>query len=148
MVNFPADTKTIETCYGEQCKTGSFSSPNYHSGGYTNSESSLYLIYIPRATEISFSFASPFQIERNADELYIGQGLIIPYLKLALENIIPEQYFFDGFGAPSPFSIYNDTVWIYFTTDREGNYQGFKIFWNATVAGMSGFGKNINQSIK
>ncbi|XP_071787640.1 fibropellin-3-like isoform X2 [Asterias amurensis] len=130
-----SNTKTINTCYGDQCKTGNFSSPNYFTTGYTNGEDSLYLIYIPRATEIRFTFASTFQIERNADELYVGEGLVIPYFSLALNNIPPHQYFFDGFGAPSPFSVYNDTVWMYFTTDRGGGtYQGFQIFWNATVA--------------
>ena len=140
---FP-DTRIIETCYGEKCTTGNFSSPNYTTNGYDNRESALYLIYIPWATEILFSFGSTFQIQRRADELFVGQGLTIPYRSLGQDNIPPIQYFFDGFGPPDPFTIYNDTAWIYFSSDGYSTFQGFQIFWNATVAGTNKYIKYTN----
>ncbi|XP_022091501.1 uncharacterized protein LOC110979762 isoform X2 [Acanthaster planci] len=129
------NNQIIETCYGEGCKTGSYESPGYTTTGYSNNERVLVLLYIPWATEIRFSFAQNFQIERNADELFVGSGLYVPHSELAQGNALnPRLYFFDGFRAPSPFSVYNDTAFVYFVSDREQTYAGFNIFWNATVA--------------
>ncbi|XP_038056362.1 uncharacterized protein LOC119728267 [Patiria miniata] len=131
------NNRVLQTCYGEACATGSYTTPNYETTGYENREKILVLLYIPRATEIRFSFDPGFQIERNADELFVGRGLTVPYNDFAEGThsaLIPNLYFFDGVGAPQPFSVYNDTAFIFFESDRQSTYAGFRIFWNATVA--------------
>ena len=125
-----SDNAFINTCYGSNCRTGFFQSPNYPNM-YSNSQNRLYLIYIPGATQIQFSFSSPFQVELNRDELYVGRGLTFNYpLDLNESSNPPEKYFFEGSQTPQPFTIFGDSAWIYFRADRDMTQAGFRLNWN------------------
>ena len=125
-----SDNAFIDTCYGSNCQTGFFQSPNYPNM-YASSQNRLYLIYIPGATQIQFSFDTPFQVELNRDELYVGRGLSFNYPAdlNALSNP-PDKYFFEGSQTPQPFTILGDTAWIYFMADRTIAQAGFRLNWN------------------
>ena len=98
---------------------------------YGSSQNRLYLIYIPDATQIQFSFSSPFQVEFDRDELYVGRGLTFNFpADLNELSNPPEKYFFEGSQIPQPFTILGDTAWIYFRADRDVAQAGFRLNWN------------------
>ncbi|XP_071786035.1 uncharacterized protein [Asterias amurensis] len=131
-----ADNIQITTCYGLQCSSGSFSSINYPLP-YKSRHRALYLLYIPGATEIVFQFDTLFRIERPKDEVYIGSGVSPDITALVSQSNPPNLYFFDGdMTPPGTYSIFSDTAFIYFLTDKNIEYVGFQVRWN-TVDGIA-----------
>ncbi|XP_033625680.1 serine-rich adhesin for platelets-like [Asterias rubens] len=125
------DNIEITTCYGLQCSSGSFSSINYPST-YNVRHRAIYLLYIPGATEIVFQFDTPFRIERPKDEVYIGSGVSPDLNALVSQSNPPNLYFFDGdITPPGTYSIFSDTAFVYFLTDKNIEYEGFRVRWNA-----------------
>ncbi|XP_072172386.1 uncharacterized protein [Diadema setosum] len=127
-----SDGQEIFTCYGDSCRSGTFSSVNYP-GLYNNRYRALYLLYIPGATSITFTFSPVFDIEEFKDELYVGAGL--QYSDSQLDGIgsPPDWYFFEGSVQPDSFTIQGDTAWMYFGTDKNIQRNGFEISWNGLV---------------
>ena len=127
---------SMETCYGPDCKTGSFSSPFWPSS-YSNNLQIIYLLFVPGARNISFTFVYPFNIQVGYDSLYLGPGL--EYGGNGgdfLGRDIPERqvYFFEGTSLPDPITLIDtDSAWLYFTTDGAISGHGFKVVW--TVIG-------------
>ena len=126
----------METCYGLDCTTGSFSSPLWP-GSYPHNLQIIYLLFIPGARYISFTFVYPFNIQIGYDSLYMGPGLEFAGNGLDfLGRDIPERqvYFFEGSVLPDPITLIDtDAAWLYFTTDADVSDHGFNIFW--TVIG-------------
>jgi hypothetical protein len=122
------DNQEVFTCYGSDCKIGTFSSSNYPNE-YPNRYRALYLLYIPGANGIRFTFNSPFGIETDKDELYIGKGLTVDYdLLNGVNTVGPDVLFFEGFETPAAATISNtDTAWLYFNTDKNLQYTGFSV---------------------
>ena len=127
---------SIETCYGPDCATGSFSSPFWPSS-YPHNLQIIYLLFIPGARYISFTFVYPFNIQVGYDSLYLGPGLEFAGNGLDfLGRDIPERqvYFFDGSVLPEPLILLStDSAWLYFTTDSDISGDGFEVVW--TVVG-------------
>ena len=91
----------------------------------------IYLLYIPGATEIVFQFDTPFRIERPKDEVYIGSGVSPDLNALVSQSNPPNLYFFDGdITPPGTYSIFSDTAFVYFLTDKNIEYEGFRVRWN------------------
>ncbi|XP_022082334.1 uncharacterized protein LOC110974776 isoform X2 [Acanthaster planci] len=122
------DNQEIFTCYGPSCTAGVFESLNYPSP-YPNRYRALYLLYIPGASGISFTFDDVFGIETDKDELYVGKGLTVDFTALNGVNTVgPDVRFFEGFARPADFTLENtDTAWMYFITDKNLEYSGFSI---------------------
>ncbi|XP_041472918.1 hyalin isoform X10 [Lytechinus variegatus] len=127
-----ADNQEVFTCYGDSCRTGSFSSINYP-GLYNNRYRALYLLYIPGATSVTFSFSDLFDIEEFKDELYVGAGLMYEDTQINAETVLPDLYFFEGSTKPDDFTIAGDVFWMYFGTDKNIQRNGFEISWSAVV---------------
>ena len=156
-----SDNNRIETRYGSPSGYANyvnyFESENYP-GNYGNRIRALYLLYIPGATEIEFTFSTPFGLEENKDELYIGAGLEFNFDQLDLESDPSNQkYFFDGRTVPEPFTIVSDEVYMYFLSDRNNNdmiYEGFRVSWNvpgpedSTPPVITGCPNNIVRNIE
>ena len=123
-----SDNQEVFTCYGSSCISGTFSSSNYPNE-YPARYRALYLLYIPGANGIRFTFSTPFGIESDKDELYIGKGLSVDYTALVGVNTVgPDILFFEGFETPSAATISNtDTAWLYFNTDKNLQYSGFSV---------------------
>ena len=122
------DNHVIQTRYGSP--SGYFESPNWPDD-YGKNIGTLYLLYIPGATKITFEFSSPFGIEENKDELYIGAGLEYDKLDGQSKKSI-QKYFFEGRNVPPSFTINSNTAWVYFYADKNNNnmtYEGFRVSW-------------------
>ncbi|XP_033626665.1 uncharacterized protein LOC117289582 isoform X32 [Asterias rubens] len=129
--NTPSDSQEVFTCYGTDCRTGNFSSNNYPNI-YPNRYRALYLIYVPGANGFTFTFDSPFAIEMNKDELYVGAGLNVDFqaIQTDMVNENGDVFFFQGDQAPAPFTVTGtDTIWMYFLTDKNIPQQGFRVRW-------------------
>lgn len=124
-----SDIDEIFTCYGPGCETGSFSSPGWPTQVYANRYGALYLLYIPNAARIDFTFSSPFAIETLKDELYVGPGLSFTQDQLDGQTVENDHYFFEGSAIPAGFSVESDTVWMAFLTDKNVQLNGFQINW-------------------
>ncbi|XP_038066521.1 uncharacterized protein LOC119736577 [Patiria miniata] len=125
----PFDDRQIFTCYGANCTTGVFASPNYPNA-YMASNTIVYLIYVPGAAELVFEFDSPFGIEVPKDEVYIGSGVTPNLDDLVGVSRVPDLYFFDGREVPSgSYSIFSDTAFVYFLSDKNIEYEGFQVRW-------------------
>ncbi|XP_022110489.1 hyalin-like [Acanthaster planci] len=122
--------QAVFTCYGSQCSTGSFMSVNYPSN-YPDRYRALYLLYVPGASGFNFIFDTIFRIEADKDELYIGSGLVPPFSQFnGVNTSVEGVFFFEGHTPPMPFSVVNtDTVWMYFITDKNINFPGFRVSW-------------------
>lgn len=125
------DIDEIFTCYGSGCETGSFSSPGWPTEVYSSRYGGLYLLYIPGAQRIDFTFNSPFAIESLKDELYVGPGLSFTQSQLDGLTVPNDHYFFEGSNIPAGFSIESDTVWMAFLTDKNVQLTGFQIQWSS-----------------
>nr|XP_006813493.1 PREDICTED: fibropellin-1-like [Saccoglossus kowalevskii] len=121
-----------ETCFGIECSSGYFTSPNYPNN-YFQRHRTLYLLYIPGCTSIKFWFSTDiFEIEVQKDELYIGPGLTHNQ-PLMFENMTdPLQYVYEGFEAPSPITIPGDAVYILWLTDKTIEHRGWRLNWEMT----------------
>ncbi|XP_033625807.1 mucin-17-like isoform X2 [Asterias rubens] len=122
------DNQEIYTCYGSTCTSGTFVSKDYPNN-YPNRYRALYLLYIPGASGITFTFNSPFGIEADKDELYIGKGLSVDFnLLQGTSTVGPDVRFFEGIILPSDFTIDNtDVAWLYFITDKNIQFSGFSV---------------------
>ena len=122
------DNQEIYTCYGSTCTSGTFVSKDYPNN-YPNRYRALYLLYIPGASGITFTFNSPFGIEADKDELYIGKGLSVDFnLLQGTSTVGPDVRFFEGIILPSDFTIDNtDVAWLYFITDKNMQFSGFSV---------------------
>ncbi|XP_071785176.1 uncharacterized protein [Asterias amurensis] len=122
------DNQEIYTCYGSTCTSGTFVSKDYPNN-YPNRYRALYLLYIPGASGITFTFNSPFGIETDKDELYIGKGLSVDFnLLQGTSTVGPDVRFFEGNVLPSDFTIDNtDVAWLYFITDKNIQFNGFSV---------------------
>ncbi len=80
---------------------------------------------------INFYFDEPFHIEMYKDELYVGVGLVYEESQLNFRSEPPNKYFFEGDQRPEDFSLLTDTAWIFFLTDRNVEFSGFRIRWTA-----------------
>ncbi|XP_072169503.1 uncharacterized protein [Diadema setosum] len=130
-----ADNGAIATCYGTDCRSGFFISPNFPSD-YNAFDSRLYLLFVPEATGFTFTFNDQFWVEADKDDLYIGPGL--GYGDVA--NIRNEDqpnldiYHFVGTELPDSFTLDNtDSAWFFFATDKNIQGAGFNISWSAIV---------------
>ncbi|XP_030829210.1 mucin-3A isoform X27 [Strongylocentrotus purpuratus] len=127
-----ADNQEVFTCYGDSCQSGIFRSINYPSD-YNNRYRALYLLYVPGAQSITFSFSVEFDIEEFKDELYIGSGLMYNDVQLDGLGSPPDWHFFEGSIRPQDFTIQGDVAWMYFGTDKNIQRTGFEVSWNALV---------------
>ncbi len=131
-----SDNQQLVTSYGSDSQVQYFESQNYPSN-YPPRGRSLYLLFIPGATSITFTFDSPFGIEVNKDELYIGRGLEFEFSQInGLSDSASDKYFFEGRAVPQSVTIASDAVWMYFLTDKNDNdqlYPGFRVRWSATL---------------
>ncbi|PIK48268.1 putative fibropellin-3-like [Apostichopus japonicus] len=129
------------TCYGDSCSTGSFQSLNYPNL-YEDRWTAIYLLYIPRASRIDFTFTGDggFGIETLKDELYVGNGLSFSSNDFTEADIVDGNRvvrFFDnstlnGKRYPPPFSFETDSVWLYFLTDKNIMLNGWQLKWTST----------------
>ena len=124
------DNQEIYTCYGSSCTSGSFSSKEYPND-YPSRYRALYLLYIPGAAGITFTFNSPFSIEMDKDELYIGKGLTVDFnLLQGTSTVGPDVRFFDGTQIPDTFTLDGtDVAWAYFITDKNIQFSGFSFLF-------------------
>ena len=147
----------IQTRYGSPAGYANyinfFETDNYPSN-YADRQRVLYLLYLPGATQITFSFSSPFGIEENKDELYIGAGLEFEFTQLdGLTDTSIQKYFFEGRSVPQSFTINSDVVWMYFITDKNNNdmsYEGFRVSWttpDVTPPVISGCPNTVVQTV-
>ena len=132
-----SDNFEIQTSYGSNSGVEYFESINYPVN-YNDRLRVLYLLFIPGATSITFTFDSPFAIEENKDELYIGRGLEFDYNTAinGATDAANDKYFFEGRTVPNSFTINSDAVWMYFLTDKNNNdmtYAGFRVRWQGTL---------------
>ena len=92
-------------------------------------------MYLPSVAEITFYFSSPFGIEENKDELYIGAGLeFSPEQINGKSDKSTQKYFFEGRTVPPAFTISSNKVWMYFISDKNNKnmkYEGFRVSWEA-----------------
>lgn len=78
----------------------------------------------------------PFGIEENKDELYIGSGLAFTFDQFdgADSTTTPvDKFFFDGrIQTQQTFTLFSDTAWVYFVTDKNNDdmiFEGFRLTW-------------------
>ena len=116
----------LQECLGANCATGCFESRNYPDP-YINDHSKLYLLQVPGANSITFTCNEAFVIEEDRDVLFAGAGLQAPFpLDVNSQNV----QMFDGNMAPT-FTITGNAAWLFFTTDRVINQQGWQCCWHA-----------------
>ncbi|XP_071814131.1 uncharacterized protein [Apostichopus japonicus] len=135
------------TCYGDLCRSGTFESQGYPNL-YPNQWEATYLLYVPGASRIDFEFVGEggFGIEGFKDELYVGTGLLFSddlirtvNVSMAVVDGIDVRFFDNvtslepGRTFPSPFSLETDTAWLYFRTDKNLRFNGWRLQWNAIV---------------
>ncbi|XP_038068280.1 mucin-3A-like isoform X2 [Patiria miniata] len=122
------DNQEVYTCFGSSCQSGTFTSKEWPNV-YPNRYRALYLLYIPGANGIKFTFNAPFSIESDKDELYIGKGLTVDFaLLLGSDTVGPDVAFFDGTQLPAETIIPNtDVAFLYFITDKNLNFEGFSV---------------------
>ncbi|XP_071824330.1 uncharacterized protein [Apostichopus japonicus] len=134
---------SLQTCYG--CSQNFFTSINYPNN-YEDRRGDVYLLFIPGALEIQFSFDGIFDVEELKDDLFVGAGLEFDNTDIEIRTLGPSGsggnlvYFFDNRlrnqaqpSRPDPFSIPGDSAWIYFNTDRNIVGSGFRLTWQAQV---------------
>ncbi|KAJ8041828.1 Hyalin [Holothuria leucospilota] len=141
-VRSPLGHIDFQTCYGNDCRTGCFTSDGYP-GLYRDRWTAIYLLFIPGATRIDFEFTGEggFDVESFKDDLFIGPGLEFNEDDLRLNGVIlPGSLvrFYDnrnlsGEVYPPPFSMATDSVWIFFQTDKNIRGNGWKLSWRSTV---------------
>ncbi|KAJ8041572.1 Hyalin [Holothuria leucospilota] len=141
---FPLGNRDFITCYGIDCRSGFFESENYPNL-YPDRWFATYLLYIPGASRIDFRFTGPgFGIESFKDELWVGTGLLYSFADIERansSNLVEDDFelrFFDnrtlmGNMYPAAFSLSTDTVMLYFATDRNIRWAGFRLEWTAVV---------------
>nr|XP_054770575.1 hyalin-like [Lytechinus pictus] len=122
------------TCFGSSCQTGFYTSPNYPNQHFDR-DIRIHFIFIPGATEITFFFGDPFEVEPFKDELYIGEGLTFDdRLDLIGVNMTQKQiYFFENYSVPTPLTINSDAAFIVWKTDKNIRLSGFRVDWVAAV---------------
>ncbi|XP_041485822.1 hyalin-like isoform X2 [Lytechinus variegatus] len=122
-----------QTCYGSSCTNGIFTSPNWPSD-YDNLDARVYLIFVPLAIRLSFTFDPNFAVAFG-DELYIGAGLTfnIDSDLNAASDPAKQVYFFRGNSAPSEIKLDTDSAWLFWRTDNVGTSAGFQVTWEATL---------------
>ena len=144
------DNRYLRHCYGQSCihptdrfgnKTNYFESPSYPQL-YEDRLRALYLLYIPGVNRILFEFDPlAYGIEDNRDELYVGAGLEFYFQDLLGKIGTPERiYFFENVNAtvyrgngvftPRSFIIQGDSVWIYFLTNKQLAFSGWRLYWS------------------
>ncbi|XP_030831233.1 mucin-17 isoform X5 [Strongylocentrotus purpuratus] len=126
-------TRVLESCYGTECQSGRYSSPNYPAP-YNFREVRVYLLFIPGATEITFVFSDPFQVEQRKDELYIGAGLTYDDILDLNGTDTPSKqiYFYENSIVPQPLTLFNtDSAFITWKTDKNIELLGFEVTWTA-----------------
>ncbi|XP_071824327.1 uncharacterized protein [Apostichopus japonicus] len=137
----------LDSCYGDNCRTGSYQSPNWNidgTGFYEARDARIFLLFIPGATRIVFQFEGPFGVEVLKDDLYVGVGLEFGIDQVSSDFVGQLDngniYHFDNRslsvpnqGVPASFALETDTVWIYFGTDKNIELAGFRLTWNSTV---------------
>lgn len=129
------------TCYGNDCRTGTFQSVNYPDN-YVDRWMAAYLLFIPGATRIEFTFtgSAGFGVETHKDELYVGTGLTFSLNDFTGADILETDRtirFFDnstlkGNVYPPGFSLETDSVWLYFLTDKNLEFSGWQLSWTST----------------
>nr|XP_054773643.1 hyalin-like [Lytechinus pictus] len=122
-----------QTCYGSSCTNGIFTSPNWPSD-YDNLDARVYLIFVPLAIRLSFTFDPNFAVAFG-DELYIGAGLTfnIDSDLNAASDPAKQVYFFRGNSAPSEIKLDTDSAWLFWRTDNVVTSDGFQVTWEATL---------------
>ncbi|XP_041455042.1 hyalin-like [Lytechinus variegatus] len=94
----------------------------------------LYLLYIPSATKIMFTFSNPFELEKYKDDLTVGPGLAVDFdLDLRGEDIPNRDvHHFSGNKVPKDFVLDDtDSAWMYFLTDKNTERSGFQVNWTS-----------------
>lgn len=89
-------------------------------------------MFIPGATEITFVFSSPFQVEPRKDELYIGAGLTYDDILDLNGTDTPSKqiYFYENSIVPQDLTLFNtDSAFITWKTDKNIELQGFEVTW-------------------
>ncbi|XP_041457583.1 mucin-17-like [Lytechinus variegatus] len=129
-----AFTMVKTTCFGSSCQTGFYTSPNYPNQHFDRDTRS-HFIFIPGATEITFFFSDPFEVEPFKDELYIGEGLTYDdRADLIGVNMTQKQiYFFENYTVPTPLTINSDAAFIVWKTDKNIRLSGFRVDWVGAV---------------
>nr|XP_054773976.1 cadherin-23-like [Lytechinus pictus] len=134
MINHNQTVATSQqTCYGSSCTNGIFTSPNWPSD-YDNLDARVYLIFVPLAIRLSFTFDPNFAVAFG-DELYIGAGLTfnIDSDLNAASDPAKQVYFFRGNSAPSEIKLDTDSAWLFWRTDNVVTSAGFQVTWEATL---------------
>lgn len=114
-----------------------FESPGYPQL-YADRIRVLYLLYLPGVSEIRFDFDPlAFGIENNKDELHVGPGLQFVFEELTVRT--PGINFFENVNAtvprgngvltPGSFVIQGDSAWMYFLTDKNIMFPGWRLSW-------------------
>ncbi|XP_071840115.1 uncharacterized protein [Apostichopus japonicus] len=127
------------TCYGRQCTSASFSTPNFPSAYPTNYRA-VYLIFVPGGEEITFQLGFPYDIGPG-DFLYVGRGLDFTGTDLLRPSISGEFYRFGtGDGTFVPFTLLGDAFWMYFVSDTTNTElaEGFGIVWTVRMVTTQG----------
>ncbi|XP_072169501.1 hyalin-like [Diadema setosum] len=128
-----SDSEAIETCYGTDCSSGFFTSPN-HPANYFPYDSRLYLLFVPEATGFSFEFSGEFWVETDEDYLYVGPGLSYGDISNIDSGSQPDDdiFYLVGTEIPASFTLSGtDSAWMYFATDKNIEGAGFNITWSA-----------------
>ncbi|XP_022082302.1 mucin-2-like isoform X2 [Acanthaster planci] len=122
------DNQEVYTCFGSSCLTGTFTSKDWPNE-YPSRYRALYLLYIPGANGIKFTFNAPFSIEMDKDELYIGKGLTVDFNQLlGTDTVGPDVLFFEGDQLPGEAVLDNtDVAYLYFITDKNIQFAGFSV---------------------
>ena len=109
--------------------TGTFFDSGGPSGTYKNNENCQFLINIPCAKNITLTFKS-FQLESCCDyfRVYDGKDISAPLLLTA-----------NGSSLPSPVKSTAGSLFITFTSNVSGTYQGFEISWDSELSTPVGF---------
>ncbi|XP_077866888.1 fibropellin-3-like [Saccoglossus kowalevskii] len=128
--NVIGDHQNLYSCYGIDCATGSFQSINWPDT-YPPRHSAGYVCYIPGAKSITLIFDPLFHVEEPKDELYIGPGVeysVANFRGVSQPGVI---WFYDGQAVPESLTIKTDSFWMYFGTDKNLEYSGWKVTWSA-----------------
>ncbi|KAJ8021267.1 Hyalin [Holothuria leucospilota] len=122
------------TCYGRECTSSTFTTPNFPSPYPTNYRA-LFLIFVPGGEEITFQLGFPYDIGPG-DFLYLGRGLDFTEADLLRPSISGEFYAFGtDDGTFRPFTLLGDAFWMYFVSDGDNSAGavGFGILWTARM---------------